>query len=186
MEIDYTALASRLKPAVNGPMRNEAVELKVKEQLRGLDSLLDIQWVPMAAFNSANEYEGRYGLICKWPSGDGRWKMYQSGEIGEPYDFIGWFCTDMQDASSIPVDLDSIEAKVVELLGKCDNTRYPWRERMGQLVHKNAKMRKDRQKEFIDQAGDVASILHQAAGRWDATKVERIMQEAAEENYGKQ
>ncbi len=41
--------------------RNEETEAKVREQLKSIDSLLDIRYV---------EWAGRYALVCQWPQVD--------------------------------------------------------------------------------------------------------------------
>lgn len=150
--------------------RQEAQEAAVREKLKSIDSLLDIKYV---------EWAGRYALICQWPQSDDRWKMYQSGEIGSPFDSLGWFCSDIQDPSSLPVSVDSIENLILERLASCDNTKTPWKDRMRQIIDKNAKVRKSRQQEVIDKAQDVAETLWHAVGRHDTHKVERIMDEIA-------
>lgn len=152
-------------------IRQEGLEAEIRERLKSLDSLLDIRYV---------EWAGRYSLICQWPQMDNRWKMYQSGEIGEPFDSLGWFCEDIQDPQSLPVSIESIENKVIELLGKCDNTRYPWRERMSQHVSKNRKVREDRKQIALEQAEDVARTLHRATGHKEAVQIERMLQEVSE------
>lgn len=151
--------------------RQYEVEAAVREKLKSIDSLLDIVYV---------EWAERYALVCQWPQQDERWKMYQSGEIGASYDSLGWFCEDMQDPMSLPVSIDSIENKVLERLASCDNTRHHWKDRMKQIIEKNAKVRKSRQQEVIDKAQDVAETLWQAVGRHDAHKVERIIKEISE------
>lgn len=153
--------------------RQEAQEEEIRAKLKSLDSLLDIQYI---------EWAGRYSLICQWPSTDNRWKMYQSGEIGDCYDSLGWFCEDMHDGNSLPVSLDSIENKVMELLSKCDNERTPWKKRMNEILAKNAKVRKDRQAAISDKAADIASTVWQAVGRHDDTKVERILKEISNDD----
>ena len=151
--------------------RNEETEAKVREQLKSIDSLLDIRYV---------EWAGRYALVCQWPQVDERWKLYQSGDIGEPFDNLGWFCTDIQDPSSLPVDVDSIEQLVLERLASCDNTKTPWKARMRDITDKNAKVRKARQQEIIDRTEEIARTLHHAAGRVDDHKFEQILQEVAD------
>lgn len=148
--------------------RQYEVEKEVREKLKSVDELLDVQYV---------EWAERYSLICKWPTTDPRWKMYQSGEIGSPYDSLGWFCEDMQDPSSLPVSLDSIENKVLELLASCDNSKHPWKDRMRQIIDKNARVRKAKQQMVLDQVEDVARTLYQAVGHLDDNKVERIVEE---------
>lgn len=154
-------------PTIQADRQYEVAET-VRQKLKEIDGLLDLLYV---------EWAGRYCLISHWPSSDERWKMFESGEIGAAYDSLGWFCEDMQDPQSLPVSVDSIENKVLELLASCDNTKHPWRDRMREIVAKNAKLRKDRKDKLAEQAADVASTLFQAVGRHDATKVERIIEE---------
>lgn len=162
------------------PEQNPALEEKIRTQLKSIDSLLDIKWMPHAVFSEkGGELEGRYCLACDWPTGDSRWEMYQTGEIQEHFDMLGWFCTDIHDANSVPVEIDSIESKVIELLGKCDNTRHSWRDKMKQIVEKNAKVRKDKKQVYLDQTQDIAEVLHHAVGHKEAVTVERMMREIA-------
>src|ERR1043166_684657 len=163
---DGTEVGTKV-PTIQADRQYESAAV-VRQKLQSIDSLLDLQYV---------EWAGRYALISKWPQSDERWKMYETGEIGSPYDSLGWFCEDMSDPTSLPVSVDSIENKVLELLASCDNTTHPWKERMAQVIAKNAKVRKDRAHQIAEKAADVASTLWQAVGRHDQHKVERIMQE---------
>ncbi len=52
--------------------RNDETEAKVREKLKSIDSLLDVQYV---------EWAGRYALICQWPQSDPRWALFQKGDI---------------------------------------------------------------------------------------------------------
>lgn len=151
--------------------RQEGQEAKLREWLKSLDSLLDINYVPWAE---------RYSLICRWPQADVRWPLYQSGEIGEPYDSLGWLCKDAGDSASVPLNLDDCEAIVIERLAACDNEIRGWKSRMSDTITNNKKVRKDRQQLALDQAEDVASSLHYMTGRVDANKMESIMQEVSE------
>ena len=163
------------------PEPNPALEAKVREQLQQIDSLLDIKWMPYGYFNKAeNTFEGRYCLANHWPQGDERWQLYQSGEIQEHWDMIGWFCIDISDPQSVPVDIDSIWSKVVELLGKCDNSRHHWRDRMKEMVEKNNKLRQNRKQLLIDQAAEVAHVLGHAVGRHEESTIKRMMDEVAQ------
>jgi len=163
------------------PEPNPDVEQRIRAELQSLDSLLDIRWFPNAVYNPRHrDFEGRYSLICNWPQSDKRWEMVQSGEIGDAFDSLGWFCEDIHDPESVPVAPDSIMSKVLELLGKCDNTQHPWRERMKELVEKNAKVRKQRQQEVVDRAEDIASTLWGFVGKHDETTVERLIKDMAE------
>jgi hypothetical protein len=176
-DISGRVVATRYRPEPN-----ELTETRVREQLQSMDSLLDIKWFPTAIYNHKHkDFEGRYALVCKWPQGDPRWQMYQSGEIELPYDRLGWFCTDVQDPESIPVSPDAIENKVMELLANCDGTRIKHLDRMKQVVEKNAKVTKDRQKQILDQVEDTARNLHYISGHVEETTLERIFKQVAEE-----
>lgn len=160
------------------PERQPEAEEKVRLQLKSIDELLDVRWYPYAIWSDkSRSFEGRYALVCQWPNGDKRWELFQSGEIEDPVDMLGWFCEDIHDATSMPVSVDSIEQKVIELLGKCDATRIPHGTRMRQIVERNAKLRKEKRSEIVDQAEDVARTLWTLAAKHDDTTVERIMKE---------
>lgn len=145
-------------------------EQEVREKLQAIDSLLDIQYV---------EWAGRYALMVKWPESDPRWEMYRNGEIGSPFDNLGWFCEDMQNPDSMPTTVDGIENKVLALLASCDNTKQSWKARLAQTVEHNAKVKKQRQQIALEQVEDVAKTLWQAAGKHDAHKMEKILEEVA-------
>lgn len=178
----YDANGSGVMSKRQYPEPNVEVEERVRTTLQNLDSLLDIKWFPQAIFNPRyKDFEGRYALVCKWPQGDPRWELFQKGEIDLPYDRLGWFTTDIQDPESIPVAPDSIENKVMELLAKCDGSKQPHLARMAQVVDKNSKAAKNRQKEILDQVEDVARNLHYISGHVEETKLERIFKEVAAE-----
>ena len=150
--------------------RQDELAEQVRAKLKAIDSLLDIQYV---------EWAQRYALTVQWPQSDERWKMFQSGEIGAPFDNLGWFTEDIQDPQSLPVSVDSIENLVLERIASCDNTRYPWKDRMKDIIAKNAKVRKSRQQEIIDRTGDIAGTLFDAAGHVDNHTLERMMDEVS-------
>lgn len=164
------------------PEPNTDTEERVRTMLKSMDELLDIKWFPYAVFNQKyNDFEGRYALVCKWPQGDKRWSLYQSGEIEDPYDMFGWFCEDIHDANSVPVAADSIERKVLELLHRCDEQRIPHAQRMRQHFEKNAKLREKRNAEVLNQAGEIAKDLHYISGHVEEVTLKRIMKEIIEE-----
>lgn len=171
----YSPSGSVVRSVRARPEPNLETEQRVREQLQSLDSLLDIKWYPHAVFNERyGDFEGRYALICKWPTSDKRWQLYQNGEIDDPVDMLGWFCTDLHEANSIPVSPDAIENKVIELLGKCDGERLSHTKRMKQLVGKNAELRRSRRAAIVDQAGDIARDLHWISGHVEEVTLDRI------------
>lgn len=126
------------------PERSPELEEKVTERLRAIDSLLGVRWMPHAAYSPRTRtFEGRYALTVRWPESDPRWLLYRKGEIGEPFDILGWFSEDLHDAHSEAVDVDALESKVLALLGRSDNTREPWKERMKRSIEHNRRRRQE-------------------------------------------
>lgn len=159
--------SSRSEPRAD---RQEAQAEAIRAKLKALDSLLDIVYV---------EWAGRYSLICQWPQGDPRWPLYERGDIGASYDALGWFCMNMQDPSSLPISLDDVEQKVLELLASVDNERRSWKTRMADHIEHNRKIRKERQQTALDQVHDVAETLWHIAGKVDDHKLEQVLQEVS-------
>lgn len=148
------------------PTPSAETERVLRGVLRGMDELLDVMWHPTIYYNrSQMRWEGRYALICRWPRADGRWSMVQSGEVPEAdaFDIIGWLCEDMQDPQSLPTSTDGISSRVIELLGRMDNTRYPWKGRMLATIEKNAARRQAVKDETLDMTHDVASYYYRQA-----------------------
>lgn len=171
-------VSTGLQSGYSRPEPQPDAEEAVRRLLKSIDTLLDVKWFPYAIINQKyNSFEGRYGLICQWPQNDQRWELYQKGEVEDPIDMLGWFCTDIHDANSLPVSVDSMEQKIVELLGKCDGERMPHTKRMKQIIEKNAKLRTSRKSTVNDMTEDVARTLWNIVGKYDATKVQRIMEE---------
>ena len=132
---------------------DETTERLVSAHLKGMDPLLDLLWVPIVR-DPNNPVDGRYGIICRWHDSDPRWQMYRDGEIGEPYDILGWITQaatrgDFHEPTSLPVDPASILDKVVEFLGKCDNEREPRKARMKRVLEDNALRREVVKKEAM-------------------------------------
>ena len=148
--------------------KNERLEEEIRIKLKSIDSLLDIKYI---------EWAGRYSLICQWPQSDPRWEMFQRGETDNHHDNLGWFCQDMQDPTSLPVDIDSIENLVLARLASCDNTKHSWRIRMQEIIAKNAKLRTSRKEQVLDRVGDIAGTLFTAAGHMDTHQLERLLEE---------
>lgn len=148
----------RTRPEPLAPEQEEEVRKSLKE----LDSLLDIKWLPYCRMGSDGELEGRYALICTWPAADGRWKLYRSGDIGEPFDILGyyevgmdgrpqWFGQGNAEEPHRPVDPREVHRQALELLGKMDNTREPWKDRVRKVAEENAALRERRRKEAADE-----------------------------------
>jgi hypothetical protein len=151
---------------VAAPTPEESTERSLREVLKGLDTLLDVKWIPTAMYNERDcRWEGRYALTVDWPSADKRWSMVQSGEVPPDmaHDIVGWLCTDMSEPKSVPTSPDGIENRVLELLGSMDNTRYPWKQRFLSTIEKNKKFRQDVKSEILDQTADEAEYQYRAA-----------------------
>lgn len=130
----------------------------VRERLKALDPLLDLRWFPHVVYSEEREtLEGRYGLICQWPSSDPRWELYRSGDIGEPFDCLGWFTEsaatgDWHEPSALPVSPEQLEEKLIEFLGRMDMGRQSWHDRMRKAAEQNAAQRKRVADEAVDEA----------------------------------
>jgi hypothetical protein len=145
-----------------GPMgleREDAVRALLKE----LDPLLGLVWLPFARYSPDGRPEGRYALTCRWPQQDMRWELYHSGEIGEPFDILGMFETQGDgmawfgsgsDQQNAAIEPDAVMDRTIELLGKMDNTRFPWRDKLRKNSEHNLALRRKRQQEVVDEAVD--------------------------------
>lgn len=103
------------------------------------------------------EPEGRYALIVRWAQADARWKMYHNGEIGEPFDVLGWFAADFYDANSAAVSPELLLDEVQRLLARCDNTREPWKVRMRKAAEHNLELRRKQLAELKSDAAELAA-----------------------------
>lgn len=160
------------------PEPNTITEEKVRSVLKGIDELLDIKWIEKAVFNPKySDIEGRYALVCRWPSGDKRWELVYKQEVAMPYDMIGWFCEDIQNPDSVPVAPDSVENKVLELLYQCDGTRFPHLQRMAQITEKNKNVHKNIQEDILNEVSEIAKDLHFIIGHREDASIERIKRE---------
>ena len=123
------------------------VEEEVERRLNDIDRLLGLHW---------NEALQRYAITCTWHETDPRWEMYRSGEIGAPYDILGWFTEaagegDWQEGSSLPVSPLELMDKVVEFLGRMDQTRETWKQRMRKSIEHNAELQRKVRKEYAEE-----------------------------------
>ena len=153
--------------------RNERSEEKVRRELKQIDELLDVKWYPSI---------GRYALVARWPIGDPKWELFHNGEMDDFHDILGWFSVDIHDADSAPVDVDSIEQKVLELLGRADNRRVGWKEKLRYICEKNIEVRRKRKAALSEQAEQVARDLYYMAGHNEDVVMQRIMKDVANES----
>lgn len=122
-------------------------ELVVRQTLRDIDPLLDLKWFPHAAYCPRTKtLEGRYALVCTWPQADKRWQDFQQGKIDLPVDIIGWLTDaagegDFFETERLPVDPLELLPRIIEHLGRMDNTRQDWSLRMKQVALANAQQR---------------------------------------------
>lgn len=145
--------------AFSRPLRDLELEARVNKELRELDSLLFLFWMDTAYWNDRHKgFEGRYALAVTWPQSDRRWTMYQNGEIGEPFDILGWFAEDMHNAASVPQSPDLIWNKALELLASADNEREPWKHKMKRVAEANIARKKQIRSDFLEnEVHDIAS-----------------------------
>jgi len=149
----------RFKTDESAKISDEA-EQAVRDMLKALDSLLDLRWFPTVVYDhERQQFSGRYALICRWADNDPRWPLYRKGDIGDPFDCLGWFTQDAATGEwhtpgGVPVDPMAMEAKLVEFLGKMDLEREPWKKRMKRVHEENLEQRRRAKKDIVDDAMD--------------------------------
>lgn len=168
------------------PQENPQVADEVGRKLREIDQLLGIRWFERAVFSDdGTEWEGRYGLIVRWPENDPRWEMYRSGDIGEPVDRLGWFTTDPTNGNSVPVDPLDMFDKIIELLARCDLEKTPWAGRMKSVMEGNRAQMKKNEDDFKDEA--IQGLMYdrkQMAGESIVSVPVQIVNETPKEEKG--
>lgn len=127
-------------------------EEKARRILKDIDPLLDLRWMDVLK---------RYALVCRWADSDKRWEMYRSGEIGECEDIIGWFVEpddggNIGNGERLPLDPLTMMDVVVRYLGRMDNSRQPWKDRMRASVAHNAKVTRERRQAIVDETVEAA------------------------------
>lgn len=141
---------------VGRPTPNEEMEARVNTHLAEIDSLLFLKWFPTAWFDErTGEWEGRYGLCARWPEHDMRWEtLVRAGHMRRDaaFDKLGWFCTDLRDPASTPVEPEQVLDRVRALLARCDTSRHPWKARMREVVEHNARVEEERKRRAADLA----------------------------------
>ena len=110
----------------------EDVEKRVERMLQDIDRHLHLQW---------HDLFQRYYIANKWHDQDPRWELHRQGEVGDPYDILGWFTS----------DLDSAEDRVLEFLGRMDQTRETWKQRMKASIEHNKKVQEDLRKQGVEE-----------------------------------
>lgn len=131
---------------------SEDDERNVRAELRSIDSLLDLRFVPNVYAGKTGD-EGRYALICRWPQSDKRWELFQRGELGEAFDILGWYTTDVHSANSVPTRPDEVWELTHRLLASADNDLLPWRKRLANAAQANIDLKKKRRQDFLDGEG---------------------------------
>lgn len=148
------------------PSPNPDMEARVNAKLAAdFDPLLHIAWCPTAYWNAEKQrLEGRYALYHRWRDNDPRWAG-QPPDYPDAHDLMGWFCTDMHDASTVAQEPEQMFELVRTLLGKADNTRFPWKERMLKSIDHNRKLREQARAEAVDEAVDEAAHAYYRSNR---------------------
>lgn len=170
----------------NQVQRNEGVEQIVRSRLREIDPLLDIRWVPLAMMDAeGNKWDGRYALTSQWPQADKRWELFQKGEIGEPFDILGWFVEpdaegNIHNGTRLPVDPLELMDKVLDFLGRGDNSRHPWKDRMKKAIEHNNRIREQQDKAILEEtmgAVEYYADLHVGTARGGGADFQPTTQE---------
>ena len=140
-----------------GPQRNEVREQNVRNWLTMIDPSLDIRWVNNVvvehdAVDTMTNYEGRYALIFYISSEDPDAKHAQQVGLEHPYATLGWFCEDMNVASSRPIPCDEMEPLVRGFLSAMDSSRTELKVRLRETSQKNRDFEEYRKADYVDEA----------------------------------
>ena len=139
------------------PAPNPFTEQRVRAELSKLDRLLDIRWMPKWIFNEKQQLlEGRYVLVAYWPPGDKRYSIKGLMASGQNFDILGAFCEDIDNATSIPANPESMMRVIYERLASCDAMRMPHLKRLKAVYAKNLKRYDDLKKEVLDETEERA------------------------------
>jgi len=153
MSLIYSGLSGHVAPEPS-----QELEERIRPILKNLDELLDIKWINPAIYNTTyDRAEGRYAITCRWPQADRRWTIEH---YGEPYDILCWACTDLSNASSIPLKPEEVENRVLDFLYRCDNTRESWKVRMAQTIENNKRVKRGLKDQVLDHAHDEFGYYH--------------------------
>ena len=150
------------------PERDVAMELRVNEQLKSWDPLLYIRWCPEAVYRqSTGKVEGRYALACTLPQNHPIWEEVRQGKMPaeDAFESLGFFCEDLDNANSTPKEPEQMMTLIRERLGKCDNERETWKERMLASVEHNERRRQQIKEEAVEEAVDLAQTEYYHSSR---------------------
>lgn len=146
------------RPLHAGPTCNEFTIQRINEELGRLSELLHVRWMPMAAPRPGGGREGRYAFCSYWAESDGRRQWVRDGTYApqDAFDILGWACEDIFQASSAPVPPEQCLSRITEMLYHCDNTRFPWRRRMTEVIEHNKRQREQVRRDTVDELHDAA------------------------------
>jgi len=134
------------------PERQPAVEGRVREALQSVDALLDIKWIFPCRYNaSMQNAEGWYALIAYYGELDGRRHIDAAG-----FDVLGWFCEDMNDASSTPVNPEASLPQIRNYLSEFDGERHGVRDRLRAIQAHNQDVREASKRAYTDEGVQAA------------------------------
>lgn len=136
---------------MRGERMDSELEAHVRQMLKDIDQHLDVHWMDVI---------GRYALMIKWADHDKRWEDYRAGLVDNPFDLLGWFVEpdaagSIHNGYALPQDPLDMMDTVVAFLGKMDNTRDPWRDRMRRSVEGNARLQRERRDAIVNETMDV-------------------------------
>ncbi len=164
---------ARSKPLLYAPRvkpePNVFTEARVNPILQAFDPHFFLSWIPTAVYSERHrDYEGRYAVCQRWVAEDPRWKEVQEGRVpaDEAFDLWCWWTIDKQKADAPPPESEGEMLNVLlDYIGKADNTRFPWRQRIAATTAHNAKQRELVRAPIVEQAGDEAETQFYLTGQ---------------------
>jgi hypothetical protein len=144
------------------PEPSREVEERYRAELKQIDALLDIKWLPIVWWNPKQQsHEGRYAVVVYWPGNDPRREMFQKGEVESDYDILCFVSKDI-DSAEVPADPSEVWPRVLQRLANADNTRESWKIRMKRAAEKNLQLREKRKQDFLE------GVVHDNASHFRA------------------
>jgi hypothetical protein len=109
----------------------------------------------------------RLALANRWHQNDKQREEIRNGKLSEDdaVDIMFWFCEDMHNTDTVPMQPDAVEQLIRKKLSECDNSRFPWMERIMRSKQNNLDVVEKRKQDALDYTHDVATDKYYHSSR---------------------